>query len=87
MTAQGHTLDYRLLWDVEDQTPEWTKVQATLKAREWPGFPANPIRPVPIEVDMRKYMQTVKPKPPLGGRHTVRGRLGYVSLTNYNNLP
>jgi len=86
MAAHGHTLDYVLLWSVSDNDPGWIEPNAIQKAGVWPGFPANPIQPNPIDVDTKKYVQNFPPMPPLGGRKTKRGQ-SYVSLSNYNNLP
>jgi len=86
MAVNGGLLDYVLLWDVSDMTSQDLKVAAAREAQRWPGPPVNPISPNPIPIDMAYYRPPVKPMPPLGGRDTRRGG-GYVSLTNYNNLP
>jgi hypothetical protein len=83
--ASGTSSRYALLWDVSDHTPAIIDIFA-YDAVKWPGPPANPISPNPITVNMKRYLYPIKPVVPLVGRHTRRGG-GYVSLTNYNNLP
>ena len=80
---------YVLLWDVTDHSTIETKLNAFRKATEWSGFPEDPINPDPIHIDLKKIQgEIVKPVVPLGGRRTKRGGPpGYVSLSNYNNLP
>ena len=78
--------DYRLLWSVSDDMPTWNKEIAYNDVFNKLFIPKNPIAPNPINVDIDKYIEPVKPTRSLGGRHTRRGA-GYVSLSNYNNLP
>ena len=61
-----------------------------MEARDWPGFPVDPINPNPIHVDFDKMnLKKIRADiPPLGGRRTRRGGPPkYVSLSNYNNIP
>ena len=78
--------NYQRLWTVEDQTSMQQQMIYQQQAEVWPGFPVNPIEPNPINVQAGNFIGYTRPVPPLGGRHTERGK-GYVGLSNYNNLP
>lgn len=78
--------NYRRLWTVEDRTPMELEMVYQRQAEVWPGFPVHPIEPNPIDVTAGEFIGYTRPEPPLGGRHTERGK-GYCSLSNYNNLP
>lgn len=68
-------------------TPIEAKVDAYLKAQEWPGYPKNPGNPLPLQIhNIDKYIPDVKPIPPPGGR-VFRRNQRYVFLSNYNNYP
>ena len=86
MATNENSLDYVLLWDVSDNSTTASKVDASYTASQWPGPPANPISPNPINVNVGMYMSKVKPVPSLNGRKTRRG-VGYAGLSNYNNMP
>jgi|GEM_PF-6091437 len=47
---------------------------------------SNPATEGLIHVQLNKYLTPVKPQPSLGGRKTRRN-IGYVSLSNYNQIP
>ena len=89
--AHGNPLEYKPLWEAEMDVPIWLEIDAREKAEKWPGFPIDPASPHPIEVDVGKYLRSVRATPALGGRKTNRGvtvsHSNYVSLSNYNNIP
>jgi len=83
--SNRQTNDYQLLWDHNDHAFNHISFEAQTLASTWPGYPLNPVQPHPIIKDNR-YIQTIRPVPPLGGRNTKRGG-GYSSLSNYNVIP
>ena len=86
MSSVQNPHDYIRLWDVLDWTPPFLEELALKKSMTWPGIPHNPISPNPISININNYRPPVIPISSLGERKTRRDN-GYVSLSNYNNLP